>query len=188
MGLTRVSIPQPVVTPSGVKQSLRILDDRDDALIETLIVGAEDWIERETRTQLGAAEYLLTLDEWPQCRELKLPRPPLIDVQSIEFTDAQGSEGPLPSGLYMVDLTSRPGRIAFTGSLPQVADVPGAIRIRFIAGHEDAADVPPTLVQAVKMLVGHWHANAEATSTLTIKDVPMAVQSIVMQHLMPEVV
>ena len=44
------------------------------------------------------------------------------------------------------------------------------------------SEAPALLKQAVLMLVGHWHANREATSDRRVNEVPLAVRNILDLH------
>lgn len=160
----------------------RIDTDADDAYIETLITTVTDFFERETRTAIVATDYVLTLDTWPACRELRLPCPPLIEVDEISYIAPGGNETVLSDESYFVDDSGRPGRVVFTGNLPQTANVPAAIRISFRAGYEDVASIPPTLLHGVRLMTAHYYENREGATDRRIDTVPLAVESILNQH------
>lgn len=188
MGLIRLTTSSPIVSLSDAKTHLRLDGNAEDGLIQTLIVTAQDFLERETRSAIGVTQYALTLDNWPASREVRLPHPPLVAVDGITYRDNQGDDIPLPSGSFVVDRSDVPARVTFTGSLPESADVPSGVRIIFRTGFDEPASVPPVLIHAVKMLTGHLYENREASSTLTVKEVPFAVASICQQFNCPEVI
>lgn len=188
MGLVRLTNPTMLISPSGARVHLRIDHVEDDALLAGMLEAATDYFERETRTALGAADYRLTLDSWPSSRQLRLPRPPLIGIDSISYRNADGQYVPLPSGAYVVDDAERPARVVLIGELPPVAAYPGAIRVNYRAGYETPETAPATLLHGVKMMVGHFYELREPVVVGNIiNEVPLAVQSIIWQHAMPEV-
>jgi uncharacterized phiE125 gp8 family phage protein len=162
----------------------------DAALLDRLIQAATAYVETETRTTLAIRSMILTRDRFPCEPVISLPRPPLKSVTSIQYLARSGETLTLPADAYVVDVSTRPGRIVLKpGNVwPATADHVNAIQIAFTAGYA-ANDLKPVLLQqAVMMLVGHWYANREATSDRRVNDVPMAVQSIIDQHRFWEVV
>ena len=191
MGLIRVSTPDAIVSLADAKAHLRIEDSftAEDSLIEDLVLTAQDYVERETRTAIGLGSFALTLDGWPASGELQIPLPPLVDVSAVTYRDPTGSMVTLPTSAYTVDATERPARVTFKGTHPEIADVPASVRLDFSAGHQDVWAVPPGLVHAIKMLVGHYYENREAIITGTIvTTTPLAVETLIAQHQFPEVV
>lgn len=53
---------------------------------------------------------------------------------------------------------------------------------------DDFGQVPQLVKQAILLIVGHWYENREAAGPLTIKTIPLAVESIVAQFAAPEAV
>ena len=186
MGLIRTSSPAPVLTAEQARAHLRIDDAAEDGTLVGFIAAATDYVERETATAVGQATYTLTLDTWPADGVVRMPVPPLVSVQSIQYTDAAGNDLTLSATGYAADAYQTPGRIVLF-ERPVVASRLAAIRINFTAGH--AADaVPPTLLHAIKMLVGHYFENREAAIDRRIDTVPLAVESLLLKHTMPEAV
>lgn len=53
---------------------------------------------------------------------------------------------------------------------------------------DDMGQIPQLIKQAILLIVGHWFENREAAGPLTIKTIPLAVESIVAQFAKPEAV
>lgn len=187
MGLLRTSTPEPIVTPEQARAHLRIDGTGEDDLLAGLIAAAEDYVTRETGTTLGQADYLLTLDAWPADGVINLASPPFVRVDSIRYRDPSGVEQILSPSTYTVDEARRPARVVLFDR-PSLLARPAVVRVSYVTGYDDAENVPPTLIHAVKMLVGHWFENRESTSTSTIKDVPLAVESLLLKHTFVEAV
>ena len=81
MRLTQSTAPtvEPVEL-ADVKNFMRVDEDRDDILINSLIVSARDYVERKTGRQLIDANWTLYLPSFPSL--IRLPRPPLDSVRS----------------------------------------------------------------------------------------------------------
>ena len=190
MGLQPQTNSQCPVTLAEVKEHLRIDGTDDDATLTAYLAAACEYIETATRQQLINRDWLLTLDTFPAERFIKLPKPPLSDVESIQYTDATGTNKTLDAGRYTVDLTARPGRIVLRPgqSWPATDGSAANVRVSFTAGYGLAEDVPDLLLQAVKFMTGHYYENREGAIDRTISTVPLAVESIVNMHAYPEAV
>jgi uncharacterized phiE125 gp8 family phage protein len=165
-------------------------DHDDDTLIESLIIAATEYVEKRTRQVFITRTFQLTLDSFPSCRTITLPRPPLVSVTSIVYTDAAGDQQTLSASVYTVDVATRPGRIVLKSGQgwPQTTDDANAVTITFSAGYGDADAVPELLKAAIKLLVGHWFENREAATEGALSPAPMAVESIITMNAFPEVV
>jgi uncharacterized phiE125 gp8 family phage protein len=120
---------------------------------------------------------------------ITLPNPRLISVTSITYLDASGTVQTLASSGYNIDTISTPGRIAPAQGMfwPILQNyIPGSVKITYVAGsYGDGTEVntcPQTIVQAMYLLIGHWYANREAVSALTMKAVPMAADALLSIH------
>jgi uncharacterized phiE125 gp8 family phage protein len=177
-------VTPPTVEPISLaeaKAHLRVEVDDDDTLIGRLIAVARQDAERHQRRALLPQSFDLTLGDWPRCdRTIKVPRPPLIEVESIKYRDGDGVLQTLDETSYAVITIGTPGLIWFpmATSFPVLqCGRPDAITIRFEAGYADASAVPDITKQGMMMLIGHLYENREAVVTGTIAtDLPMSVQ------------
>lgn len=186
MGLIRTSSPSPILTAAQARAHLRIDDTAEDDKLVGFIATATDYVERETATAVGQATYTLTLDAWPTDGVIRLPVPPLVSIESIQYRDPAGNLLTLSATGYAVDAYGCPGRVVLF-ERPSLAHVPAAVRITFSAGYDTNA-VPPTLLHAVRMLVGHYFENREAAIDRRIDTVPLAVESLLLKHTFAEAV
>lgn len=110
--------------------------------------------------------WQLTLDGFPH-HEIKIPRPPLIEIVSVKYDDAAGEEQTLGTDRYSVDNKSEPGWIVPVGSWPSTFCGINAVRIQFRCGYLDqtasppVANVPEELQVGILMLVGTFNLNRE---------------------------
>src|SRR5688572_22677014 len=102
MGLIRLSPSDPVVSLADAKAHLRIdiSFTAEDSLIEGIVLTAQDYVERETRTAIALGSFTLTLDGWPASGEVQIPLPPLVDVSAVTYRDPSGSLVTLPTSAY----------------------------------------------------------------------------------------
>lgn len=152
------------ITVSEAKSHLRVDFADDDTLIGTLITAArkkaEDYLWRAVLTQT----YDLFLDEFPCGDRIRLPRPPLASVTGVYYTPDGSSEQTFSSANYHVDNASEPGgvvlKLGYTWPSDTLQAVNG-VRVRFVAGWSSAANVPATIVAAIKLIIGHLYENRE---------------------------
>ena len=159
------------------KLHLRVDISDDDQLISYLISAAREYVEMRTGMALMPSTWQLVLDRWPRQNALEfwpwpgipvgailLPRFPVNTVTSVVWYGADGSTNTVTATDYIVDTSPRPPAIvpAYTKSWPAQTMIPKAgIITTFTAGYANLASVPPTLVQAILMLMGHWYENRE---------------------------
>jgi uncharacterized phiE125 gp8 family phage protein len=166
MALTLITPPatEPI-TVSNAKMQMRITTDMDDVLVESRIEPARAWAEHETGRQMITAMWELRLDAWPGGRVISLPKPPLQSVESIKYLDPDGVEQAFAPTNYTVDAVSMKGRIVRSQGVvwPALADVPGAVRIRFVAGYGDATNVPALAKSAILLRIQAEHLGDQDT-------------------------
>jgi uncharacterized phiE125 gp8 family phage protein len=99
-----------------------------------------------------------------------IPRPPLIEVLSIEYDDEDGVEQTLATDQYYVDSVSEPGWVAPTldgDGWPSTLDALNAVRLRFRCGYTQTEGSPSTSLlparatTAIKSLAAFWYDNRE---------------------------
>ncbi len=170
----------PTIEPiqlTDAKVHLRVEDDEDNTYIEGLIKKArlicEHEIQRAFITQTvdyyldgfpgGSATQLYNLGDK---RALYVPRPPLISVSSITYTDTDGNSQTLATTEYTVDANMEPGRIveAWEKTWPSTRSVPNAVKVTYTAGYgANRRNVPETIKQAMLLLIEGWYSNRSHT-------------------------
>lgn len=126
------------------RQEIRVTTtDDDDNLMAAQVAAIEEY-EDFTGHILRESTWDLYLDCFPDSGEIELPAP-LQSVTSVTYTDTAGASQTLSASTYVVDTTSRiAGRVvlAYNQSWPSTYDQINAIRVRFVAGYSDPADIP----------------------------------------------
>ncbi len=154
----------------------------DDSLIEVLIQaarqhfdGKEGWLGRALITQ----QWELTLDRFPT-NEIRIPLPPLQQVDSIKYDDEEGAEQTVSPTVYVVDTNPDGGWVVPVSgeSWPTTLDGINTVRILFSAGYGDAAtDLPAPLIAAMKVLLAHLYANRDNNA-----EIPQAIEIMATQY------
>lgn len=198
LDLVRVDAPAtPLVTVDELKLSLRVDHDDDNDLIEAFGESVTDHLDGFAGT-LGRALVTQTwklslpgfprLGHWPHGprmfgaghrhhRRIRLPLPPLVDVTSIHYLDADLADQTLTADQYIV----------LDGPLASVDPAPGlcwpstgchprAVEITYVAGYGEAALVPGPIRTAAKLMVGDLYENRSSVvidaSRVTLIEAP----------------
>jgi uncharacterized phiE125 gp8 family phage protein len=165
------------VTRDEARDYARITDTRGDSVVDGLITAARTYVERVYRIQLLTATWKLYLDGFPPRRSIIIPRPPLISVASVTYTDETGTGQTWPSSDYQTDLNSKPGRIRPIGggTYPSTqADTFGTVIVTYDAGFGVAAAVPDEIKTAINLRVQYFYDRPEKTTLLERADALLA--------------
>ena len=184
---------QEPLTLEEAKRFLRITTDAEDEVVAALVAAARKRIERGTELALITQTVEVKLDGfWGSCA-IDLPMPPLQEVVSIQYLDGAGALQTLPADTYKVSTHRRPGRVwlASGKSWPATRPQPEAVTVTFKAGFgDDPAALlakAPNLVQAVRLLVGHYDQHREAVlAGVAPVLVPEGVEALMAGERIPE--
>lgn len=168
------------ITLNEAKDWCRVDTNDENTLIESIIVAARQWCEVYTHRQFITATWVQVMDGFAG-REIQLRICPLVSVTSITYLDSSGTQQTFSSSKYRVDTYSEPGRITleFGEAWPVSRGVSNDGTITFKAGYgTEPSAVPQKIKTAIKLLVGHWYENREAYSMREMKEVGMAVRSL----------
>ena len=189
MALKLITAPatEPV-TSTEAKSHLRVDTTADDTLIGTLITAARQHVEAHLRRALITQTWELVTDAFPVGDVLRLPLPPLVSVTSIKYTDEDGAESTLSSGLYVVDTDSTKGRVVLKNgeTWPSVTlAAANGVRVRYVAGYGEASAVPRPIRQAILLLIGTMYENRESVLVaqgVTVAQLPFGVDALLMPY------
>ena len=191
-GLNLVTGPaEEPVTLEDVKFQLKkdSVTTYEDEWLTGFISLARQWCENYMRRAFVAQTWELALRAWPgrdvtnypigfssssldtyyKHNYIKLPRPPLRSVSSINYYDTTNTMHTMPAGNiaggYNVNTDTDPGQIVlpFSQIWPTEILLPGSpIKVTFVAGFVDAATFLATFEgalsvrMAILLLVAHW--------------------------------
>lgn len=151
------------LTLDDAKAHLRVDFTAEDPYIAGLISAARGWIEQETAQALATQDWELTLDAFPPyTHPIELQIAPIQSVLSVKYTPYGGTEQTWPPDNYVVDVFSRPGRIAPVSGWPGDQLVPlNGVRIALRCGYGAAAEVPDVVKEAMRLLIAYWYVYRE---------------------------
>ncbi len=211
MALVRTVAPaDEPITVGEAKLNLHLQQDLEDGRIASLIKAARIAVEKETKRALLSQQWRLELDGFPPFGPaefrgavdrgrlglrldpdliIRLPKPPLVSVQTVKYYAADGTDTTLDAAKYIVDTAKEPGRIVLVEgeSWPTTKPRPGAVRIAFTCGWATPAEVTETLRQAVHVLVAHWYEHRTPVVLGTIATpIPDTVDMLLEDERVPE--
>lgn len=170
MALSLVTGPSvEPLTLVETKRHLKIDIGDDDALVQGLIAAARERAEGVTGRQLIQATWDLRLDAFPCEYEIQVPKPPLISVTYLKYTDTAGTLQTWASTNYDVDAPAGPfaarGRLrpTYATNWPTSrTDTMNAVVVRVLAGYGAVAvSVPMAIRQAMLLMIAAWFENRD---------------------------
>ena len=162
MRVVVVTPPEPLVPLDEAKLHLRVDFDDDDALIEGAIAAVSAAIDGPDGW-LGRAIGLQTLEYRGDpfgLDPIRLPCPPLIEVEQVSYLDTTGAEQVVPAASYG---WSGAGLAPAWGMIwPTARWTDEAVRVRYTAGYEI---VPPAIRAALLLMIGDLYDNRATVET-----------------------
>jgi len=159
------SITPPTVEPinlSEAKLHLRVDSSDEDTYIESLIAAARGTAENHRSESILDQTWELNLDFFPG-RDIVIPRHPLVSVASIKYFDTAGDTQTFAASKYVVDTSSRPGKIALAPDESWPSTEAGRINVvtvQFTTGYVSTYKVTSTATE-VLTVTGRAYANID---------------------------
>lgn len=158
--------PDPVVTVDEAKSHLRIDGNDEDSLIGIYVAAATSHIDGPSGS-LGRCVGVQTLEvELPLCRQsIRLPYPPIIDIDTVTSVDGDGSETLLDASDYVLaDGRLRP---PLGKTWPNSGSRGGLLRVRYRAGYGLTSDppvqaLPPSIRSAILLMTAGLYSRDPA--------------------------
>lgn len=150
------------VTATEVKLYTRVSSTVEDSLINIWIKAGRLQAEWYQHRSFILQTLEIYYDDFPE-NVFTLPRPPLIEVNSIKYYDSGNNETTLDSSVYDVDTSSTPGRIALSyGEIwptTPLRSINGVI-VNYNAGYgSEASDVPENVKDAIMLYCAYRYEN-----------------------------
>ena len=124
-----------IVSLVQAKAHMRVDTSADDVYIGDLIRAAREHVEHRTGRQLVCATYRLYMDTCPTT--IQLPRPPVVAVNSIKYTDSAGVQQTEAAAVYSLLPHREPAEIveAYGQSWSTCRGDTNDVVVEYVAGH-----------------------------------------------------
>ena len=166
------SADDPLTLTSVRDDHLRVTNgSREDDYIQTLIAVSLRMAQRRTQRRILPETWQLQLSAFPW-GVIQVPFPPLIEVVSVTYIDADDAEQSLTvNDDYVVEAPSGPEavrgaiRLAADASWPSTATRPDAVRVTFRSGYvspgvsPETVDVPADISHARLLVIKDLYEN-----------------------------
>lgn len=141
---------------SDLKDFCEITHSLKDSDLSNALAASRNEFEMKTGLALMSQTWELSSSDWLG-RIVELEKAPLISVESVKYYPADGGSAvTVSSSDYRVGLGGfqRFGFVEFldTFEFPSLADRFDAVSVTFVAGVASAADIPPSILRAIKMM------------------------------------
>jgi len=148
----------------------------DDLYISRLIQTARERVEQITRRKLITQTVTEYFDEWPDCGYFELKYGSLISVTSVKYDDTDDASTTWGAANYLAETNmtneNQKGRVflGYGKSWPTTTlQVSAPINIIYSCGYgTTSADVPASIIHAIKIMVADWYEQRESTGLSTM--------------------
>lgn len=130
-------------------------DTSRDGVIKGRIISARQWAETYTRIAFIKQTWAGYAVAFPSERMgLKMP---LLSVNSIKYRDSNNLLQTLDPAYYAADLEQGGVIPAYNAQWPVALPFLNSVQVEYSSGFgEDAEDVPESIKEAIKFIVGQW--------------------------------
>jgi uncharacterized phiE125 gp8 family phage protein len=160
-GMRRAESPPVLVSPTQGKNWLRVDYEEDDDLIESCIKAATNRVEGYLNRALIEQTWTMTLDEFPSEGYIRIPRPPLISIDTFKYIKEDETEVAVDVDIYRVDTVVEPGQIVLKNDETWPTDTlisSSGVVIEFTAGYgATVAAVPEEIIQAFRNILSVYY-------------------------------
>lgn len=153
--LSQAPLAEPI-TLAEFKTHLKIDHSDEDALLESLIKAARQYLEYRAGLAVMSQVWRLVLDDWPKDGFLTLQKTPVQSVDQIVIYDEDGVSQNLDLSATILDSFSKPARL-YVGAMARPGQLINGIEIVFTAGYSSASEVPDTLKRALLLHASHLY-------------------------------
>lgn len=185
MGMTTLTPPglEPVSVPEA-RARIRMSTDETAAEVTAMIKSARAAVETYLRRRLITRTVRLTLTGFPA--RVNIPVAPVQSIAAIRYVDDAGTEQTLAATEYTLVASAVPNFIvpAYRKAWPATQAHYDTIKVDVVVGYGNASsDVPPDILQALYLLLGHIYENREAAIVGSItSELPFGVAAMLDPH------
>lgn len=160
MAVKYISHPADIISLDDIKAHCYIVGNDHDSLLLNYLRAACQRFTDSTQFVIGECEMEASFDFFTPI--IRLHHSPITQLLSVKYFDKQGDEQTVEVTDIISDLDSRPARLVHkSGAWPNCDQRPGGIKIKFEAGHETEASLPPMIKWAILTTVAHMFEHRE---------------------------
>lgn len=165
-----------IISLDQLKKHAYVQGNEEDDLLSLYIDAACERFGLMTGFVIPETEFLLTASSF---NGLKIYRGPIIEIQEVKYTDAQGQEQTIdPELVHFSD--ERPSTIVCKTGWPTTSGMPGSVRIKFKAGHGEDEILPKLVKWAILTMAATYYENREEVVTgITVSSIPNSAQMVI---------
>ena len=172
-----------MLTRDAAKEHLRYEGTDEDGYVDLLIAAVSGHLDGP----FGLTGRALLTQRWsaafpaPAGRSrLRFPVEPFGSVISVSYYDRAGAVQTIDAAQVTAITGSRGTLIEPKAAWPSMYDRPDAVTVVAECGYGAAGDVPAPLIQAAKLILGHWYENREAVTEGRVPSaIPMGVHALI---------
>jgi hypothetical protein len=166
--------PVAFMTTAAAKLYLRVDDNGEDTLIDSMVAGAVDMIEQYLNRKLLTQTWAYWLDDFPKTSKndwwdgtrdgainslfgdypsINIPMGPVSSVSAVKYYLDDDTENIFPSNNYVSDVIGSHGRVVLrVGAIwpSEILRPANGVKVEFETGYGALADVPQAIQQAVR--------------------------------------
>lgn len=144
------------LTLEQAKTHLRVYLNDEDDYIAGLIIAARMMAEGRLNRTITQRQLVATFRAWHV--GMRLPKPPVVSVDAVEYLDTDGALQPFDSFDVLAEGMIGP---TYGATLPAIRHRPDAIRVTYTAGYAEG-EVPAPIVQWMLLAIGTMYQNRES--------------------------
>lgn len=151
---------QEPISPTELRQVLRIDHGDEDSLLAELIRSAREQLELECRLALVRKTGTLYLDSF--LSTILIRAVPVLSVETVKYWDLDETLQTVSSSDWRSEVNLLPPRVEpITSWTASTSERPAPVQIAFTAGYTPAT-CPPIAKQAIRMMAAHQYRYREA--------------------------
>lgn len=155
----------------------------DDELLEVYITAAREWCEDYLGLLIAPTVVEIRLSDFDG--DITLESGPVLFVNSIAYTDADGVDQVVDDALYALDTTGQVAvvRLVEDAEWPTSDGSNDNISVMYSIGYSAVGDspqdapLPKRIKVAMLLIVAHLNKNREETVERALSNIPMGVRS-----------
>ena len=177
--ITYVRNTQPtdtnIISLINLKNFLKVDTTDDDTLIQALLSTARAYVEDYTGVLCNSGSVTFYAESF---KAFRFSAGPVTILGDVNYKTDSTTYTALATTYIGVSFNSIPQRIEFYSPPTPYANTLERVKVRTTAGYNEAA-VPDPLVQAMRLLVGHWYEQRTQVIVGTITaQIPLGIHAL----------